>query len=64
MSDLIQPEQPRKEFKNYSGNFLNIRPTDLAPSNYPLFVQLNKKQHVGGKYFADNEEVETEIRSD
>jgi hypothetical protein len=27
MPDLIQPEQPRREFKNYSGNFLNIHLT-------------------------------------
>jgi hypothetical protein len=27
MPDPIQPEQPRREFKNYSGNFLNIRLT-------------------------------------
>jgi hypothetical protein len=25
--DPIQPEQPRREFKNYNGNFLNIRLT-------------------------------------
>jgi hypothetical protein len=25
--DPIQPEQPRREFKNYSGNFFNIRLT-------------------------------------
>jgi hypothetical protein len=24
MPDPIQPKQPRREFKNYSGNFLNI----------------------------------------
>jgi hypothetical protein len=27
MPEPIQPEQPRREFKNYSGNFLNIRLT-------------------------------------
>jgi hypothetical protein len=27
MPDLIQPKQPRREFKNYSGNFMNIRLT-------------------------------------
>jgi hypothetical protein len=25
--DPIQPEQPNREFKNYTGNFLNIRLT-------------------------------------
>jgi hypothetical protein len=25
MPDPIQPNQPRRESKNYSGNFLNIR---------------------------------------
>jgi hypothetical protein len=24
MSDSIQPKQPRREIKNYGGNFLNI----------------------------------------
>jgi hypothetical protein len=27
MPDPILPEQPRREFKNYSGKFLNIRLT-------------------------------------
>jgi hypothetical protein len=27
MPDPIQPEQPRREFRNYSGNFWNIRLT-------------------------------------
>jgi hypothetical protein len=27
MPDPIQPEQPRREFKNYSGDFLNINLT-------------------------------------
>jgi hypothetical protein len=27
MPDSIQHEQPRRKFKNYSGNFLNIRLT-------------------------------------
>jgi hypothetical protein len=33
MPDPIQPEQPRREFKNYSGNFLNIR---LTARTWPL----------------------------
>jgi hypothetical protein len=28
--DPIQTEQPRREFKNYSGNFLNIRLNKLT----------------------------------
>jgi hypothetical protein len=31
--DPIQPKQPRREFKNYSGNFLNIR---LTARTWPL----------------------------
>jgi hypothetical protein len=34
---------------------------DLAPSDFPLFGLL--KNHPGGKRFADDEEVETEVRS-
>jgi hypothetical protein len=30
LPDPIEPEQPRREFKNYSGNFLNIRLTARA----------------------------------
>jgi hypothetical protein len=33
---------------------------DLAPSNYHLFGLL--KTHLGGKSFADDEEVETGVR--
>jgi hypothetical protein len=31
--DPIQPEKPRREFKNYSGNFLNVR---LTAQTWPL----------------------------
>jgi hypothetical protein len=53
MPDPIQPEQLRREFENYSRNFLNIR-LDLH-----LFCPL--KNHLGGKRFADDEEVETKV---
>jgi hypothetical protein len=33
----IQPEQPRREFKNYSGNFLNIR---LIARTWPLVTSI------------------------
>jgi histone-lysine N-methyltransferase SETMAR len=33
---------------------------DLAPSDFHLFGQL--KNHLGGRRFADDEEVETEVR--
>jgi hypothetical protein len=61
MPDHIQPEQPRREFENYSGNFLNNPPysQDLTPSDFHLFGPLRK--HLGGKLFADDEEVETEV---
>jgi hypothetical protein len=58
MPDSIQPEQPRRKFMNYSGNFFNICP-DLAPIDFHLFGVL--KNHLGGKRFADDEEVETEV---
>jgi hypothetical protein len=32
----------------------------LAPSDFHLFVLL-KKKHLGGKYFADDEEVEMAV---
>jgi hypothetical protein len=61
MPDPTQPEQPSREFNNYSENFLNIRPVslDLAPSDFHLFGPL--KIHLGGKCFADDEEVEMEV---
>jgi hypothetical protein len=75
MPDPIQPEQPRREFKKYSGNFLNIR---LTVQTWPLvasicldFKKKNKKNartsahahtHIGGKYFADDEEVEMRVQ--
>jgi hypothetical protein len=62
MPDPMQTEQPRREFKNYSGNFLKHPPynPDFAPSDFHLFGPL--KYHLGGKRFADDEEVETEVR--
>jgi hypothetical protein len=59
--DSVQPEQPGREFKNYSEKFLNIRLTpNLAPSDIHLLGPL--KNYVRGKRFADGEEVETEVR--
>jgi calcineurin-like phosphoesterase family protein len=37
MPDSIQPKQPRREFKNYSGNFLNIR---LTARTWPLVTSI------------------------
>jgi hypothetical protein len=59
MPDPIQPEQPRREFKNCSGNFLNIWLTAQTPSDFHLFGPL--KTHLGGKRFANDEEDETEV---
>jgi hypothetical protein len=58
MPDPIQPEQPRREFKNYSGNFFNIRlkSSDLAS------IEFHLKNYLGGKRFADDDEVETDVR--
>jgi hypothetical protein len=51
--DPIQPEQPRRGFKNYSGNFLNIR---LTARIWPLVAIC-----LVNKRFADDEEVEKEL---
>jgi hypothetical protein len=61
MPDPIQPEQPRREFKNCSGDFLNIRLTARTwfPSDFLLFGPL--KNHLGGQRFTDDEEVETDV---
>jgi hypothetical protein len=43
MPDLIEPDQPRWEFKNDNGNFLDIYlpySPDLAPSDLDLFGPL------------------------
>jgi hypothetical protein len=37
MPDPIQPEQHGREFKNYSGNFLNIR---LTAQTWPLMTSI------------------------
>jgi histone-lysine N-methyltransferase SETMAR len=62
MPDPIQSKQPRREFKNYSGNFFKHPPyrPDLAPSDYYLFGPL--KNHLCGKRFADDEEAEMEVQ--
>jgi hypothetical protein len=36
-ADPIQPEQPRREFKNCSGNFLNFR---LTARTWPLVTSI------------------------
>jgi hypothetical protein len=61
MPNPIQTEQPRGEFKNHSGNFLNIR---LTSRTWFLVTHLfgPLKDHLDDKCFADNEEVETEVR--
>jgi hypothetical protein len=61
MPDLIQNKQPRTEFKNYSANFLNIH---LIARAWPL-VTLSvwaTKIHLGSECFADDEEVEMEVK--
>jgi hypothetical protein len=62
MPDPIQPGQPRREFKNYSRNFLNIC---LTARTWPLVTSFvwSAKNHLDGKRFADDEEVETEVRN-
>jgi hypothetical protein len=47
--------QPRREFENYIGNFLNIC---LTARTWPLVL----KNHLGGECFADDEEVEMEVK--
>jgi hypothetical protein len=56
MPDPIQPEQPRREFKNFSGNFLNIC---LIAQTWPLVT--STKNHLGGERFTDDKEVEMEV---
>jgi hypothetical protein len=45
MPDSIQPNQSRREFKNYNENFLNIS-TDLASRGFHLFGSLKKNALV------------------
>jgi hypothetical protein len=52
MPDPIQLEQPRREFKNYSGNFLT--------RDFHLLGLL--KNHHFGRHFADDEVGETEVQ--
>jgi hypothetical protein len=61
MPDLIQNKQRRSEFKNYSANFLNIH---LITRAWPLVTLSvwSTKNHLGGKCFADDEEVEMEVQ--
>jgi hypothetical protein len=60
MPDPTQPNQPRRELKNYSGNFLNIR---LRAWTWPLVTStsLVRKKHLGCKCFTDDEEVKMEV---
>jgi hypothetical protein len=60
MPDPVQPEQTRREFKNYSKNFLSIR---LTARTWPLVtppVWSDKEEHLDGRVFADDEEIEKE----
>jgi hypothetical protein len=60
MPHPIQPEQLRREFKNYSGNFLN---TCITAQTWPLVTSICLvcyKNHLGGKCFADDNKIETE----
>jgi hypothetical protein len=58
--DPIQPKQPRREFKNYSGNFLNIR---LAARTWPLVTSSvwSAKNHLGDRRYVDDIEVESKM---
>jgi hypothetical protein len=64
MPDPMQPEQPRREFKNYyvQWELLEHSPysLDLAPSDFHLFGLI--KKHLGGKCLAGDKEVETNVR--
>jgi hypothetical protein len=56
MPDPIQPEQPNREFKNYSGNFLNVC---LTAQTWPLSISIClvcQKTTLGGKHFADDDD--------
>jgi histone-lysine N-methyltransferase SETMAR len=58
MPDPIQPER----IQELQWELLEHPPysPDLAPSDFHLFGPLNN--HLGGKRFANGEEVETEMR--
>jgi hypothetical protein len=57
----IQSDQPWREFKNYSGNFLNIRfPVGIWPVVTSICL-VRQKEHFGGKHFTDDEELVTEV---
>jgi hypothetical protein len=62
MPDPIQPEQPRREFRNCSGDFLSIRLSarTWASSDFHLFRRL--KHYFDDICFAEDEEVETEVQ--
>jgi histone-lysine N-methyltransferase SETMAR len=61
MPDPIQIDEPRREFGTAVGTSRHpAYSPDLVPSDFHLFGQL--KNRLGGKRFADDEEVETEVR--
>jgi histone-lysine N-methyltransferase SETMAR len=62
MPDPIQTEQTQDRIQELQRELLDHPPynPDLAPGDFHLFGPLNS--HLGGKCFADDEEVETEIR--
>jgi hypothetical protein len=61
----VQPELPRREFENCSGNFLNI---GLTPRTWPLVTSIccdlfgPLRNVVGCKRLAGDEEFEMEMR--
>jgi hypothetical protein len=62
MPDPTLSEQPRREFRNYSGNFLNIH---LTAWTWPLVTSIrlvHKKKHLGGKHFADDKQADMEMQ--
>jgi hypothetical protein len=52
----------RSEFKNYSGNFLNIYLTALTWPLETSICLIHEKYHLGHKRFADDKEVEMEVQ--
>jgi hypothetical protein len=62
MPDPIQPEQPRREFKKYRENFLNIRLTAGTCLLVAYICLVRYKNDLGGKCFAD-EQVQSEVQT-
>jgi hypothetical protein len=62
MPDPIQPKQPKREFKLYSGNFLNVC---LTARTWPLVTSIclvHQKTTLVAKRVANDKEVETMVQ--